>query len=423
MREILNSSLVFAGPTSTPQGDLAHGPSERHFRAVLAEVSPDVIHIEELVGLPSSIIDIARAAGIPVVATLQDYTPLCPTTKLFDIDGQLCLRRDVGQQCVRCCSAPGAGPNFLRRLTLSYELQRCLPPSVAQRGLDAITRARRLASRLVARTRRTPRSAADVPDGEPTLAQRGRAPAAYQARRDINVQRLGRMDLLIAQSQRVREIYAQLGVPEDRLRVMQLTLEHLSRMRPRTIEAPPPRIHFATLNACVAPSKGSEVILDALRRLYEGGLGDRFRLTVWGGASSATQRRLASFPGVRYEGGYDIGDLDELLSDVDVGIIPSVWEEAYGYVGVEFLAKGIPIIGNRRGGIVDYTREGETGWVNAEATGQGLAAIMSRLIDDPQQVVEINRRVVSARSRLIRTMPEHAAEVRSVYRELIALRV
>src|SRR5205823_12157219 len=101
-----------------------------------------------------------------------------------------------------------------------------------------------------------------VPDHDSTAS-----PARYQARRDVNVERLGRADLLVAQSHRVKEIYSYLGVPADRLRVMQLTLSHLARMRPRTIDAPPVPIHFATLNGCAAVAKGTEVIIRALELL------------------------------------------------------------------------------------------------------------------------------------------------------------
>jgi len=112
--------------------------------------------------------------------------------------------------------------------------------------------------------------------------------------------------------------------------------------------------------------------------------------------------------------------LDEKLDRFDVGIVPSVWEEAYGYVGVEFLAKGIPVIGNRRGGIVEYTREGETGWVNEDASGDGLAAIIAKLVRDPAQVLEMHRKVIASRETLIRPMSDHAEEMRGIYRDLIA---
>ena len=114
-------------------------------------------------------------------------------------------------------------------------------------------------------------------------------------------------------------------------------------------------------------------------------------------------------------GPYAGDELDHLLDGVDVGIMPSLWEEAYGLAGVEFLAKGIPVIGNAIGGIVDYVREGETGWLNDSCTAEGLAAILIRLIEEPHEVAEMSRRVLAARAELIRPIGEHAAEMERVY--------
>jgi glycosyltransferase involved in cell wall biosynthesis len=76
---------------------------------------------------------------------------------------------------------------------------------------------------------------------------------------------------------------------------------------------------------------------------------------------------------------------------VHVGIVPSLCEEVYGYVGIEFLANGIPVIGNRRGGIPDYVISGKTGWVNESCTAEELADIMAAVIEDPRSVLPLNK--------------------------------
>ena len=281
MREIQNSSLVFSGATLTPEDDLHHEPSERHFRAVLDEMSPDVVHIQELLGLPSSIIDLARAAGIPVVATVQDYLPLCPTSKLYDVDDRLCLRDDVGEQCARCCAAAAEGQNFLLMWTMAYELRKNLPGDLGDRMMGAAARHAKTLRRLAAGRRQPIAGAATASaDGTQPMADQltATSPRHYQARRDVNVDRLSRLDLLIVQSRRAKQIYHRLGVPADRVRVMQLTLSHLARLRPRKMDEPPAPVHFATLNGCSSVEKGREVILTALERLHEAGLQDRFKL-------------------------------------------------------------------------------------------------------------------------------------------------
>src|SRR3712207_8608199 len=47
--------------------------------------------------------------------------------------------------------------------------------------------------------------------------------------------------------------------------------------------------------------------------------------------------------------------------------------------GVEMLAKGVPIIGNAMGGIVDYLKPGVTGWLNSTNSADGLDRKSTRL--------------------------------------------
>jgi glycosyltransferase involved in cell wall biosynthesis len=101
-----------------------------------------------------------------------------------------------------------------------------------------------------------------------------------------------------------------------------------------------------------------------------------------------------------------------------VGIIPSIWEEAYGYVGPEFLAKGIPLIANAIGGVVEYTREGETGWLNRSLSAPELARIMLDVVEHPDQVVELNAKIRAARGTIVKPLGHHADEMDAIYGQL-----
>ena len=248
-----------------------------------------------------------------------------------------------------------------------------------------------------------------------------RAPAAaYQRRRDRNVERLSRADLLLAMSHRVKEIYTELGVDPKRLRTLHLTVEHLAFLRPRSFDGPPRPLRFATLNGAASVQKGAAVILAAVRRLDAAGLGDDYTLAVHGLIEERFRAELERSPAVSVEGPYDAGTLNELLEGVDVGIVPSVWEEAYAYVGVEFLAKGIPVIGNARGGITDYIQPGETGWLNEDSSGQGLAELMAAAIRRPEEVWRLHGRIVARRDELIKTVDHHVSELEDIYRGVVA---
>lgn len=398
MLEVVNSPLYDHG--RQPALELSEPRTEGMLEAALAELRPDVVHVHELAGLPSSALDLARAAGAPVVMTLQDYFLLCPAFKLIDADGRLCVRHDVGADCVATTAADPREPGLLYEATVRFELAR-LP------GLRSLAPARR--ERLIrpAATLATRR----IPPGD------GRSAAAFQRRREVNVERLNRADALIAMSERVRELYALLGVEPAQLRTVQLTLDHLERLRPRPPRAGGP-VTFGTLAALESPAKGGPLLLDAVRELGDRGLGGRYRVVVHGTVSDELAAAARELPAIDVRGPYRAGQLDTLLDEIDVGLMTSVWEEAYGYAGVEFLAKGIPLVANAIGGMVDYAREGETAWLNRSCSAQELAEIMARVVERPEELEALSASVRARRSEIVKPMARHVEEMNEVYAEL-----
>jgi glycosyltransferase involved in cell wall biosynthesis len=407
MLEVVNPPIVVGleRGTRAPLRDVEEPRLEAIFERVLREQRPDVLHVQELLGFPSSVLGIARDAGVPVVMTLQDYFPLCATVRLFDSDGQVCMRREIGADCAARNAAAPADASHLVRHTLHFELARVKErvPGVRRASFRAL---RPLVDPLVSRAAR------DRPGAPPA----GLPGADFQRRREANLERLARVDRLIAQSARVEEIYRTLGVENGSLATVHLTLAHIEHIQPR-----PPRgtelLTFATPGGLIGPSKGSELMVETLERLHAAGLGGRFRLRVLGSVHPDLRPRLGDFPELELVGEYDRWDLNRRIDDVDVGIMPSVWEEAYGYAGLELLAKGVPVVANRIGGMVDYVREGETGWLNESCTADGMAELLGRLIANPSEVAERSRSALAARDGLIKPFDAHVDEMEGIYRE------
>src|ERR1019366_4917165 len=93
---------------------------EEAFLGVLARFGPELVHVHDLGGLPSSLLGLAQDRGVPVVMTLHDYQPLCPTINLYDAHGEICVRTQPGEMCVVCCAdAPVDNRDDLQR-TLIY---------------------------------------------------------------------------------------------------------------------------------------------------------------------------------------------------------------------------------------------------------------------------------------------------------------
>jgi glycosyltransferase involved in cell wall biosynthesis len=410
MYELQGSRVIFGEDAGTryPDLDLGEPHAERWFRHALDEFDPDVVSVLDLGGLPSSLIDLAREAAKPVVMTVHDYLPLCPTVKLYDADGCNCLRERVGEQCARCCAHAPSDARLLVEKTLEFELLRTLRHVPGGVGAASLAGAAR--RRLRTGVRATEAESDDL----------AATADAFQRRRETNLERLNRVDVLVACSHRVADLYAAHGVDRALIRPVHGTVAHLDDIVPRRIASLSAPLHFATLNGFASAQKGAEVLVGALELLRERALRGEFRVSAFGHVNAHVSAEVGQLQGVEVRGSYLVDELGGLLADVDVGLLPSVYEEPYAYSGLEFLAKGIPLIANAVGGSVEYTRDGETGWLNRSNDADGLARTMAGAIDDPSQVIELNARIRAHRDRIIKPMTTHLDELEAIYRELVS---
>lgn len=404
MFEVVNSPLYDHG--RQPELEVAEPRIDRMFESLLGQLRPDAVHVQELAGLPSSILDVIWRSGTPAVMTLQDYFPLCSTFKLLDADGRVCLRREIGTDCVATNAADARPPGLMIEATLRFHMTQLLEMwGLEGRHADRVDAvARRIAQAAINIERRR------VPSGEP-------GPSAYQRRRDVNIERLNRAQCLVAMSSRVAEIYSQLGVDPSRMRTLHLTLGHIERLRPRRMVLDGGPLTFGTLAGFESTAKGGHLLIKAMRLLNERTPSGRFRLLVFGHVDGRLAEEAKDVACIEVRGGYSPRDLDRVLDEVDVGIMSSVWEEAYGYAGVEFLAKGIPVIANALGGMTDYTREGQTGWLNRSCSAEELASIMADVIERPEQAAKLNAGLAAFRDEFAKPMSRHGDEMETVYHE------
>jgi glycosyltransferase involved in cell wall biosynthesis len=420
MYEVINSLIYPPSENGIlyPEMDLHEPHSENLFRSVLHEFKPDILHIQELASMPSSVIEIAEMENIPILMTLQDYFPLCPTTKLIDKSYFLCHQLLIGNECASCCKLASVNIDLLLRRTFYYDVQILLESF----GLKLLVKKLKSFSKSylklkgISLKQKSPPGKSSSPIS-PTDDQKAKK---YQKRRDLNIERLSKVDLLVAQSSKVAQIYTELGVKSENITTLNLTLKNLAHIQPKLMQAPINRVNFVTLNGCANTEKGACLIMNALHKLKNLGLTDRFKLFILGNMMSSLKDEFLGFENVVCLGPYERFHLEMLLEDMHVGIMSSIWEEAYGYVGVELLAKGIPVLGNNLGGIVDYTKEGSTGWVNVSNTADGLAKIMADIISYPEKILYLNRNILQNYQAIIKPMDRHMQEITRLYKSLLS---
>ena len=87
-------------------------------------------------------------------------------------------------------------------------------------------------------------------------------------------------------------------------------------------------------------------------------------------------------------------EVAQLISGASVMVVPSIWEEPFGLVGLESQVLGVPVVGYGHGGVTDWLRDGVTGLSVSPRDVPGLASCVNRIMGDP----ELRQRLVSQAS-------------------------
>lgn len=237
---------------------------------------------------------------------------------------------------------------------------------------------------------------------------------------------LGQVDLIICVSKSLRDLLVSRGYPEQKLMAIHSGLEGL---QDSSGQHDGKRVSGRRVG-CVArlvPVKDMDLLIEAGRILHEnhGGaelvvIGDgpeRQRLETV--ARSALPTGTFSFLGSR-------DDVEDLLHELDVYVVTSLYEGGVSMSVLEAMESGLPVVTTSAGGVEEAVVDGETGFVvsrslEKHALATSLAERIAALLDNPTLAAEMGgagARRVRAEFGIERT----AAKILGAYERCLAVR-
>jgi glycosyltransferase involved in cell wall biosynthesis len=160
--------------------------------------------------------------------------------------------------------------------------------------------------------------------------------------------------------------------------------------------APAPDVFCA---AHLIPEKGIHTLLQACALLREKGYNPRVQIAGEGPQrdeleSFAAQERLSvSFLGLR-------DDVAARMARANITVVPSQWQEAFGFTVAEAMMAGSCVVASRVGGIPEIIEHGRTGFLVEPADAQALADALLDLLLDPLARISMARRGQQRANRL-----------------------
>ena len=305
--------------------------AKKKFKKLILHERPDIVHIHNIYHhLSPSILDVCKDFKIPVVHTVHDYKLICPNYKLF-------ARGKVDEGCIK-------GNYFHDAWTGSIKC------SVASGIADAL---------------------------EMTIH---RAFGFYR----------NRINRWIVQSRIVAQKLIEGGFPKERIAVVPhffsgKDFELDSRLQGNDTQD-------SILSAGrLSEEKGFDIAIRAMQYVQDANL-----VIVGDGPARASLEQLAANLGlgdrVRFAGYRSREEVIRLMAFAHLTLVPSLWHEPFGYVVLESLAVGTPVIGSDRGALPELLKPISDDLIVPVGDSQALAARIEHLLADTSRLHDLSIR-------------------------------
>ena len=397
---ISDSPLFISDALENPQGNLMHSRLENIFRKVLERFQPDLVHIHELHRLPASIIDIARDRSLPVAVSVHDFWFICPLFQLFTPQETICPGSDGGRNCVVTCLAGDRLTRLYRRLT------RILAQTPAEK--------------IIRNLRNTYKRFKKEPPWQTTQGVivnknhqnlRLRRLISDLGLREMRLrQLLSSCDLIHAVSTAVAKVFIAHGIPESKIRVINLGVKAVDWLTPqrKTFTSPPLKVGFL---GHLGPGKGAHVLIDANRFVKP----EDIEIHLFGKARPEDfqyiQNAANEKNNIVYHGPYDYRNLQAIFDQIHILVIPSLWNETLGLIGLEAQAAGVPVIASAIGGMLDYVDHGINGYLFNPGDAKQLADLLTDFISHPKRIEDLSGNAKSPQN-----MASHSEKMLQLYK-------
>lgn len=363
----IGSYSIINSPVIAPLGCMSYNSYEmllkdnklvEVFDGFIQKYGPfDVVHFQTLEGLSPQVLSLkSKYSNTKFIHSLHDYGCFCPNVKFWTRGGENCVLKQGTEDCYRCNIYAGCRPlkslmverngkkqsRFMRRMGIGL--------SLINRGLFDL---------------RTP------------LLDKN---SIYQSYRKSCVNHINQyMDVELAVSNRVKEIAVLYGIRKEKLQVSYIGTKVAEKAIGHCANTFDGNILTILYMGYANKAKGFFFLLDALEHMDES---LSKRITVKFASKIADRHILHRINAIRerfrsiiiYDG-YTHKDFPTIFENVNLGIVPPLWEDNLPQVTIEMIANGIPVITSNNGGAKELNSHSNFVFIDKEDLIQKIATI------------------------------------------------
>ncbi len=354
------------------------------FRGRLQQIRPDVVHCYHLQGLSASVIDVCKRLEIPTLFTTTDFWSICPTNQLLMPDLSLCLGPEKKSiNCLRHLVALSQGNKMGSMLGI-------LP----DRLLSILMRCARCKI---------------WPDKKFGPLIRALINRPQYLRTSLN-----RLDRVLVPTRFMKDMLIRFGIEPEWITQLGFGIDdtYISSVLPKG-DGANLRLGFI---GTLYHHKGAHVLLEAVRLLPRD---LALSVKIYGSLEQfpeyvKTLRSLSlNDKRVEFSGTFHYSKIGEVLGDLDVLIVPSLWYENAPLVVYTALGAKVPVVATDSGGVNEIIIPYENGLLFERGDAKGLSALIQMLCDDRGLVTRL-----SDNARKPKSISAYVNELEQIYLDL-----
>lgn len=368
-----NQTFYFVNMPRAKDG-YRHTAIDSAFEKIIKEVNPSIAHVGHLNHLSTGLVHVLKSQKIPIVFTLHDFWLMCPRGQFLQRNFgsektfQLCTGQENKKCATNCYNAYNSG------IDNSQEQEQNYWEEWINQRMKETKEVAELVDLFI-------------------------APSKYLLNRFIDDFKMPKDKI----------IYLDYGFP-------------IHYLTPKEVKSNSTIFTFGYIGTHI-PSKGINLLIEAFGSLKN----DNIKLKIWGAKDQQSSKALniladKSCSEVEFMGEYINKNLaDEVFSNVDCIVVPSIWAENSPLVIHEAQACKIPVITSNFGGMSEYVNHKTNGLLFEHRDIDSLKEQMQWAIDNPNELKALGLKgYLFSQDGQVPSIKNHCEQLVSIYNSLIS---
>jgi len=213
------------------------------------------------------------------------------------------------------------------------------------------------------------------------------------------------IDIFISPSHTLKDFFINQGVDKNKIEYLKYGFNTKKIIYNKKVFTQKSKINFGFMGR-VIPTKGIKVLVDTFKKL------PNEQLSIYG--SIGEQKRFLETKNIIFKGAYNNNNINEVLNDIDVLIVPSIWYENAPLVIQEAFLAGIPVITSDIGGMAELVKDKVNGFTFKVGSSEDLMSTIKKISNNPIILNSLD----SSRNSVV-DIEDDAKEIIKIYEKLI----